>query len=186
MMAEKSIQRESLLTASDISDVVRSIASSIQEQHSSKRLAIVGIHTRGVVLAQRLFALLNPSCDGLEQGTLDISLYRDDLDNLGTIPSIQGSDFPFDVEGAHILLCDDVLFTGRTIRCALDEIMDYGRPAKVELAVLIDRGQRELPIQPDYTGRIIETTRDDHIQVCFKETDQEEGVFKLIKGESNE
>ena len=185
-MVEQAIRRESLLTGSEISDVVDQLVSQVQARYVDTPLAIVGIHTRGVVLAQRLFESLRQTQMDLSQGTLDISLYRDDLDNLGTIPSIQGSDLPFDVEGAHILLCDDVMFTGRTIRCALDEIMDYGRPAKVELAVLIDRGQRELPIQPDYMGRVIETTREDHIQVCFEETDQEEGVFKLIKGESNE
>ena len=99
----------------------------------------------------------------IEFGTLDITLYRDDLDTLGSIPSVQGSDIPFSVEGAVIILFDDVLFTGRTIRSAIDVIMDYGRPAKIELAVLIDRCNRELPIQADYTGRVIETKKTEYI-----------------------
>ncbi len=172
-----------LLSASDITNKVERMTAQIYEAHPDVPLACVGIHTRGAVLSQRVHALLTSKRDKVDHGTLDIALYRDDLDNLGTIPMIKGSEIPFQVEGAHIVLFDDVLFTGRTIRAALDELMDYGRPAKIELAVLIDRGHRELPIAPDYLGQRIETTRDAHIRVCFQEIDGRDGVF-LREGES--
>ena len=104
-------------------------------------------------------------------GLLDISLYRDDLAHLNSNPKLQGSELPFPVDKAHIILVDDVLFTGRTVRAAIDAIMDYGRPAKIELAVLIDRGHRELPFAPGYVGIHLETQRLDYVDVKLKETD---------------
>ena len=167
----------SLLAAPDIRHKIERIAAQIVEAHPDHPLALVGIHTRGAVLCRRVYDILRARGRDTAFGTLDIALYRDDLDNLGTIPSIRGSDLPFPVEGAHIILFDDVLFTGRTIRAALDELVDYGRPARIELAVLVDRGHRELPIAPDYLGQSISTARHDHVRVCFTETDGREGVF---------
>ena len=110
-----------------------------------------------------------------------MSFYRDDLDHRTTNPEVQGSDIPFPVEGAEVIIFDDVLFTGRTIRSAMEGIMSFGRPKSIELAVLIDRGNRELPIQPDYVGERIETARLDHIQVSFKEHDDEDSI-KVTRG----
>ena len=170
-------REKSLLAAADIRHKIERIAAQIIEAHPDDPLALVGIHTRGAILCRRVHTILQNRGRATALGALDIALYRDDLDNLGTIPSIRGSDLPFAVEGAHIILFDDVLFTGRTIRAALDEIVDYGRPARIELAVLVDRGHRELPIAPDYLGQTIPTARHDHVRVCFQETDGREGVF---------
>jgi pyrimidine operon attenuation protein / uracil phosphoribosyltransferase len=114
---------------------------------------------------------------------LDISLYRDDFEHLHENPTLQESDIPFPVEGAHIILVDDVLFTGRTIRAALDALSDYGRPAKVELAVLIDRGHREMPIQPDYVGIPLDTRRLDHVLVSLEGTDGKDEV-RIVQKET--
>ncbi|MEM7393061.1 MAG: bifunctional pyr operon transcriptional regulator/uracil phosphoribosyltransferase PyrR [Verrucomicrobiota bacterium] len=178
-MNDPSLTRTLLLSEEQISEKIRQLAADIQDKTGDKPLAIVGIHTRGVILADRVYDLLVQHRDNIQRGTLDISLYRDDLDNLGTIPSIKDSEIPFAVEGAHIILFDDVLFTGRTIRAAIDDLIDYGRPAKIELAVLVDRGNRELPICPDYTGEKIETSKDDYISVFFGEKDGEEGVYRI-------
>lgn len=110
-------------------------------------------------------------------GTLDISFHRDDLDQLKDLPTIESTDIPFDLEGAKVILFDDVIFTGRTIRSAIDCLMDFGRPSRIELAVLIDRGNRELPIQPDYTGLTRATARSDYVQLKFAETDGEDGLY---------
>lgn len=110
---------------------------------------IVGIHTGGVWVAERLHAMLK--C-GLPLGTLDISFYRDDFSRIGLHPQVKPSSLPFDLEGRDILLVDDVLHSGRTVRAAMNELFDYGRPASIRLAVLVDRGGRELPIRPDFTG----------------------------------
>ncbi len=172
--------RTEVLSRKDIDNKIRRISSEIIEKHSDRPVAFVGIHTRGVILAQRVFDRVSRHRTDISQGTLDIALYRDDLDNLGTIPSIRGSDLPFSVEGSHIILFDDVLFTGRTIRAALDELMDYGRPARIELAVLVDRGNREVPICPDYLGHGMNTSKAEHVLVCFDEIDGKEGVYTVI------
>lgn len=176
-------REELLLSAPDIRHKIDRISAQIIEAHPDRHLALVGIHTRGAVLGRRVHDMLRSRGRETTFGTLDIALYRDDLDNLGTIPSIRGSDLPFQIGGAHIVLFDDVLFTGRTIRAALAELVDYGRPARIELAVLVDRGHRELPIAADYLGQTIPTDRRDHVRVCFNETDNREGVF-LLRGEA--
>ncbi len=121
--------------------------------HGVENPLMVGIHTGGVWVAQRLHGLL-----GIEAplGTLDISFYRDDFSRIGLHPQVRPSDLPFELDDRHLILVDDVLHTGRTIRAALNELFDYGRPASVTLAVLVDRGGRELPIQPDVTGMTVE------------------------------
>jgi pyrimidine operon attenuation protein/uracil phosphoribosyltransferase len=135
---------------------------------------LVGIRSRGDEVAERLLTLLSNDDRELNFGVLDISLYRDDFEHLHSNPKLQESDIPFPVDGAHIILVDDVLFTGRTIRAALDALSDYGRPAKVQLAALIDRGHRELPIHADYTGIVLETSRLDHVHVSLEGFDGED------------
>lgn len=159
------------LTAEDIAAGVERLAQAIREKTDGKPLALVGIRSRGDEVAERVLNILSEEDRDISFGVLDISLYRDDFEHLHENPSIQESDIPFPVEGAHIILVDDVLFTGRTIRAALDALSDYGRPAKVELAVLIDRGHREMPIQPDYVGITLDTRRLDHVWVSLEGTD---------------
>jgi pyrimidine operon attenuation protein/uracil phosphoribosyltransferase len=137
----------------------------------------VGVRTRGVPLARRLAAVLGQAA-GVEPpvGALDITLYRDDLTTVGPQPVLKGTDIPTSIDGRTVVLVDDVLFTGRTVRAALDELIDFGRPARIELAVLVDRGHRELPIRADYAGRTITTTREEIVQVLLREEDGEDRV----------
>jgi pyrimidine operon attenuation protein/uracil phosphoribosyltransferase len=160
-----------LLTAEDITAGVERLAAALREKTQGKPIALVGIRSRGDEVAERVLNLLSVEDRELAFGVLDISLYRDDFEHLHANPTIQESDIPFPVDGAHIILVDDVLFTGRTIRAALDALSDYGRPGKVELAVLIDRGHREMPIQPDYVGISLDTHRHDHVLVSLEGTD---------------
>jgi len=178
-MDEQRLVRRTLLDEEELGNTTRRIAFEILERYPRRPLALVGIYTRGVVFADRIHSIVSESHPEVKRGSLDITLYRDDLDNLGTIPSVQSSDLSFTVEDAFIILLDDVLFTGRTCRAAIDELMDYGRPAKIELGVLIDRGNRELPIAPDYTGRFVQTTRREYVNVRFRETDDEDAVYLL-------
>lgn len=164
------------LSAEDIATGVKSLAEAIRAQNPDKPLALVGIRSRGDEVAERLLNLLSEDDRELTFGVLDISLYRDDFEHLHENPSLQETDIPFEVEGAHIILVDDVLFTGRTIRAAMDALADYGRPAKIELAVLIDRGHREMPIQPDYVGIKLDTRRLDHVLVSLEGTDGRDEV----------
>ena len=164
------------LSAADISKGVETLAESIRAANPDKPIALVGIRSRGDEVAERLLTELSSDDRELSFGVLDISLYRDDFEHLHSNPKLQESDIPFPVDGAHIILVDDVLFTGRTIRAALDALSDYGRPAKVELAVLIDRGHRELPIRADYVGISLETERLDHVHVSLEGTDGEDLV----------
>jgi len=163
---------EKTLTAEDIAIGVERLAGAILEKHRGHPIALVGIRSRGDEVAERVLTILSLE-DGWELcfGVLDISLYRDDFEHLHENPRLQESDIAFEVEGAHIILVDDVLFTGRTIRAALDALSDYGRPGKVELAVLIDRGHREMPIQPDFVGIVLDTRRLDHVLVSLEGMD---------------
>jgi pyrimidine operon attenuation protein / uracil phosphoribosyltransferase len=160
------------LTAEDIAAGVERLASAILEKHRGQPIALVGIRSRGDEVAERVLTILSQEDEWeLSFGVLDISLYRDDFEHLHENPRLQESDIGFQVEGAHIILVDDVLFTGRTIRAALDALSDYGRPGKVELAVLIDRGHREMPIQPDFVGITLDTRRLDHVLVSLEGAD---------------
>lgn len=152
------------------------LADAIGEVASDHAVALVGIKSRGDEVAERIRSALTDKGKTVDFGTLDISLYRDDYEHLRENPKLKGSDISFEVDGAHIILVDDVLFTGRTIRAALDAISDYGRPAKIELAVLIDRGHREMPIQPDYIGIQLDTARHDHVYVSLAATDGEDKI----------
>ncbi len=164
------------LDADAIAQAVETLATAIRECTQGQPIALVGIRSRGDEVAERLCNLLADEDRELELGILDISLYRDDFEHLHENPKLQESDIPFPVDGAHIILVDDVLFTGRTIRAALDALSDYGRPGKVELAVLIDRGHREMPIQPDYVGLKLETNRLDQVHVSLETTDGQDRV----------
>jgi pyrimidine operon attenuation protein/uracil phosphoribosyltransferase len=153
------------------------IAHEILERNAgASNLAFVGLRTRGVTIAHRLAANI-ARIDGatIPVGVLDITLYRDDLDMRGA-PVIRGTDIPFSIKGKTVILVDDVLFTGRTIRAALDAIIDLGRPNLVQLAILIDRGHRELPIRPDYIGKNLPTSRRESVSVRLKEHDGEDRV----------
>tara|TARA_B110000037_G_scaffold46775_2_gene57353 strand:+ start:10791 stop:12593 length:1803 start_codon:yes stop_codon:yes gene_type:complete len=164
------------LTPDDIAAGIETLANAIRETNPDAPICLVGIRSRGDEVAERLLTHLSEDDRELNFGVLDISLYRDDFEHLHDNPKLQESDIPFPVDGAHIILVDDVLFTGRTIRAALDALSDYGRPAKVELAVLIDRGHRELPIHATYTGITLETNRLDHVHASLEGSDGEDLV----------
>ncbi len=167
-----------ILNSQQISRAISRIAHEIVEKNSGcDGLALVGIRTRGVPFAKRLQAKIK-SIENvtLQLGILDITLYRDDMKTGRSHPEIGSTEIPFPIEKTKIVLCDDVLFTGRTIRAAIDELMDFGRPAGVQLATLIDRGHRELPIRPDYVGKNIPTNKSQRIEVKLKEEDGEDQV----------
>lgn len=168
------------LNSDAIADAIASLAQKIRSATHGKPIALVGIRSRGDEVAERLLTILSEDDRDLAFGILDISLYRDDFEHLSQNPTLQESDIHFPVDNAHIILVDDVLFTGRTIRAALDALADYGRPAKIELAVLIDRGHREMPIQPDYVGIQLQTERLDRVMVSLEGTDGHEEV-SIIK-----
>ena len=168
------------LDAEEIADGVCRLAALIGAAVEGERVAIVGIRSRGDEVAERVCELLRSAGTEFDYGVLDISLYRDDLAHLEENPKLQSSEIDFPIDGARVILVDDVLFTGRTIRAAMDALTDYGRPGRIELAVLIDRGHRELPIQPDYVGLTLETARLDHVLVRLKNTDGEDAV-ELVK-----
>lgn len=160
------------LDAAEIAAGIDRLAADIRTQTAGAPIALIGIRRRGDEVAERVLTVLAEDDDReLAFGILDISLYRDDFEHLHENPQLQGSDIPFSLEGVHVILVDDVLFTGRTIRAALDALSDYGRASKVELAVLVDRGHREMPIQPTYTGIQLTTRRLDHVLVSLEKTD---------------
>ena len=162
-----------IMTADDIRRTIARIAHEVIERNKSMAdLVLVGMRTRGVPLAKRLAANIK-TFEGTEVpvGVLDISLYRDDLDSLDLKPLVNGSQIPTDIYGKTIVLVDDVLFTGRSSRAALDALIDYGRPSTIQLAVLVDRGHRELPIRADYIGKNIPSSRSEKIKVELTETD---------------
>ena len=152
-----------------------------ERQKDLPGLALIGIRTRGVPLAQRLAARLTDLVpeQSFPVGTLDITLYRDDLSTVAPQPLLKKTEIDFDLNGRTVLLCDDVLYTGRTIRAALDGVIDLGRPRAIRLAVLIDRGHREFPIEANYVGKSVPTSNREVIQVLFEETDRADEVWIL-------
>jgi pyrimidine operon attenuation protein/uracil phosphoribosyltransferase len=168
-----------LLNSKEIALAVNRISLQVLEKNPSPdNLAIVGIHTCGIFLAQRMLEIIkNQTAMTLPYGTLDINLYRDDWSLISQNPVVKTTDIGFTVEGKDIILVDDVLFTGRTIRAALEALMDYGRPRTVQLAILIDRGGRELPIQADYVGLHTTVRPDERIQVELLENGGAEAVI---------
>ena len=165
------------LSPEQVKETVAVLADLVFEKLDDKPTAFVGMLTRGVPLANRIAANIKERGREIPVGTLDISLYRDDFDLGSDLPKLESSRIPFPIDGTRVIIFDDVLFTGRTIRAALDSLSDFGRPAKMELAVLVDRGWRELPIQPDYTGYLFETEADERVSVKLEENDGEDGVF---------
>ena len=162
-----------------IAQLINHVATQIAaEAQSGATLALVGIRSRGEILAQRLQQILMQEHGlDLDCGTLDITLYRDDLDQMTYHqPKVRSTEIDFDINGRLIILVDDVLNTGRSIRAALDALVDLGRPQAIRLAVLIDRGQRELPIRPDYVGKEIDAPNDERVHVCLREVDDTEQV----------
>ncbi len=170
---------KNIMDAAGINRALSRLASQIVERNvGTADLLLIGIRRRGVPLAERI-------ADKIEQlegtrpptGQLDITLYRDDLSTVGPRPVVNKTDIPVDVTDSTIVLVDDVLYTGRTVRAAIDELIDFGRPRKVELAVLIDRGHRELPIQADYVGKYVDTTDSEIVKVMLKDYDDDEQVI---------
>ena len=174
-----------LLSRDDMARTLDRMASEVIERHGADMdsLLLMGIQRRGVDLARRLAVLLeNKTGKKITMGTLDINLYRDDWTSLSAFPALGSSSVPLPLEGHKVLLVDDVLYTGRTVRAALEAILDYGRPDSVELLVLVDRGHRELPISADYAGRQIRTSRAEKVDVLLFERDGVDEV-KLVKPE---
>ena len=172
-------EKANILTKEEITRAVTRISHEILERNKgSKDLAIIGIRTRGYVLAERIMEEIS-QIDGarLPVGALDITLYRDDLSVISEQPVIHKTEIDFDIEGKMIILVDDVLYTGRTIRCALDALIDFGRPRSIQLAILVDRGHRELPIRADYVGKNLPTSQKELVQVKLEEIDGEDIVF---------
>ena len=165
-----------VLSAEAISSGIQDLADQVRSSYPEGEFVLVGIRSRGDEVAARMLECLEAEGMKVQMGVLDISLYRDDLAHLKSNPKLQESELPFSVDGAHIILVDDVLFTGRTIRAAIDALTDYGRPAMVDLAVLIDRGHREFPFAPTFVGHTLETQRLDYVDVRLRDTDGEDCV----------
>jgi pyrimidine operon attenuation protein / uracil phosphoribosyltransferase len=172
-----------LMTASEIDLVLARISAEIVEKLSPQdEFAVIGIRRRGVHLAERLCHKIEGILKRpIQLGILDITLYRDDLTTVSNHPMLRETSIDFDINNLSLVLVDDVLYTGRTVRAALDGIVDLGRPKKIQLAVLIDRGHRELPIQADYVGKHIQTADDETVEVRLSEEDNEERVVLLKK-----
>ncbi len=172
-------KKKTIMDAKEISWTIKRMAHEIVEKsYGTKDLVIVGIQTRGVYLAKRIAKEIE-SIEKKEVpvGALDITLYRDDVDSIANQPLVKETRIPFDITDKKVVLVDDVLFAGRTVRAALDELIDFGRPKVIKLAVLIDRGLRELPIQPDFVGKIYPTSKKELVCVNLKEVDGEDSVF---------
>jgi pyrimidine operon attenuation protein/uracil phosphoribosyltransferase len=167
IMDAKTIERALIRIAHEI----------VEKNKGAENMAVIGIQNRGAYLAERVAKLIQ-KIEGVEVpvGLMDITLYRDDVQTKLEQPVVQKTDIMFDVKEKVIVLVDDVLFTGRTVRAALDQIIDFGRPKHIQLAVLVDRGHRELPIRADYVGKNIPTAWDDRVKVKIKEVDEEDSV----------
>lgn len=174
------VDRLDILSSAELGRTLDRLASQVLEAAGdSRRLVLVGIPTRGVALAEVLATRLSELCGHpVAQGTLDPTFHRDDLERVGT-RLVEATDLPADLSDLHVVLVDDVIFTGRTVRAALEALQAWGRPRRVSLLVMVDRGHRELPIQPDFCGRVVPTSRQETIQVCLTAIDGEDGVLLL-------
>jgi pyrimidine operon attenuation protein / uracil phosphoribosyltransferase len=174
-----------VLDRDDIRRTLVRIAHEIVEKNAEPdRLAIVGIHRRGAILAQRLHRLVEEPLDAeVPQGDVDIAFYRDDVATRTDQPVVHASHIDFEIDGRTVVIVDDVLFTGRTVRAAIEALFDYGRPARVQLAVLADRGHRELPIRPDYVGKNLPTARTERVNVRLDEVDGTDEVAIVAREE---
>lgn len=174
--------KKPVIDSKEFNLLLSQIASGFVEKESVQlkkgNLCVIGIQTRGAVLANRIAKLLKQKHQlNVEVGSLDITLYRDDVGEIGSQPIVKESDIPLSIDGYSILLVDDVLYTGRTIRAALDALLERGRPRMIRLATLIDRGGRELPIQADYVAKKMTVKKGEKIQIQVKELDKKEGVW---------
>jgi pyrimidine operon attenuation protein/uracil phosphoribosyltransferase len=176
-------EKSQLMSASEIDRTLVRLAHEVLERTADlEKLVFIGVRRRGVPLAQRLAQKIqNLEGRKIPVGTLDINLYRDDLSMVANQPVVNATDIPFSVTGKDVILTDDVLYTGRTVRAALDALFDQGRPARVQLLVLIDRGWRELPIEASYVGRNVQTDANEIIEVKFREIDDVEKVLLVEK-----
>ena len=177
-MTEALVKKSRILDAERIARMIDRMAHEIAEHPKDlPDLAFIGIRTRGVPLATRLASRLSDLVgQPFPVGVLDITLYRDDLSMVAPQPLLKKTEIDFDLNGRAIVLCDDVLYTGRTIRAAMDALIDFGRPRAIRLAVLVDRGHRELPIRADHVGKNVPTSREELVRVHLAETDGEDGV----------
>jgi pyrimidine operon attenuation protein/uracil phosphoribosyltransferase len=175
-------EKTQLMSAAEIDRTLVRLAHEIVEKVGTDNPALLGIRRRGVPLAERLGARISEiEKRPTDVGILDITLYRDDLSLVAEQPVVRSTEIVFALDGRTVILVDDVLYTGRTIRAALDAVFDLGRPKKVQLCVLIDRGWRELPIEASYVGRFVQTAANEIIEVRLNETDQEERVVLVEK-----
>ncbi len=167
-----------LLDAVGVDEALGRISLEILDKHVGKEPVLVGIHTRGVYLARRLQEKME-QLKGFSAplGSVDINLYRDDWTRISQQPVLQATDIPFSIDERDVILVDDVLYTGRTVRAAMDALIDFGRPDRIELAVLVDRGHRELPIQADYVGTVVKTSRSQRVNVLAVEKDGRDQVI---------
>jgi pyrimidine operon attenuation protein/uracil phosphoribosyltransferase len=173
------VEKNQLMTATEIDRTIQRLAHEIVEKSGgTENLALIGIRRRGVPLSQRIAQSMR-GIDGVNVpvGTLDITLYRDDLSKVAAQPVLQSSDIPFTVDDKDLVVVDDVLYTGRTIRAAMNGLFDLGRPKRVRLCVLIDRGHRELPIEASFVGRNVQTSDTEIVEVRLNEIDQDERVM---------
>jgi pyrimidine operon attenuation protein/uracil phosphoribosyltransferase len=179
------VEKSQLMSATEIDRTLQRLAHEIVEKSGgSLNLALIGVRRRGVPLAQRIAQAMR-EIDGVEVpvGTLDITLYRDDLSKVAAQPVLQSSDIAFSVDGKDLILVDDVLYTGRTVRAAMNGLFDLGRPRSVRLCVLIDRGHRELPVEAAFVGRMVQTSDMEIIEVRLREVDKEERVVLVERVE---
>jgi len=183
LMAAELNEKAQILDQAGIQRAVTRIAHEIVERNKGTNdLVLIGLRSRGVDLARRLaqeLKIINGA--DVPVGTLDVTLYRDDLGRVGLQPVVRTTDIPFPINEKRVVLVDDVLYTGRTIRAALDSLIDLGRPRLIQLAVLVDRGHRELPIRADYVGKNVPTSRQEQVQVLLTEEDGVDGVL-IVKG----
>ena len=172
-----------LLTPREVDTKIHRLAWEILERNARVPFALAGIHKRGVPLAQRLAKVLETERPGIPVGKVDITLHRDDPANLQAIGDMRNTELSFDIDGTHIILVDDVLFTGRTVRAAIDTLFEYGRPSRVSLAVFADRGKenRELPLQADYRGLDHHTAPGEYLRLLLREEDGQDGLFLVSR-----
>lgn len=178
--------RKTLFNKEELEKIVINLSENVINSFKNKynEICIIGIKNRGDVIAKRIMEVLKAKTNfELKFGAIDITLYRDDLSTVGPKPLIGTTDINFSIDGKIVLLVDDVLYTGRTIRAAIDEIIDFGRPKRIFLLVIIDRGGRELPICPDFVGEKVKCNENENVSVYIKELDGDEGVFLLEKDE---
>lgn len=173
--------RQQLMSGDELQQALAAIAAEIHRASPNHRLILLGIERRGAPLARRLAPLLEDLGHEVAVGKLDINLYRDDLTRVASQPIVRKTELPCDIEGQDVILVDDVLYTGRTVRAAMEALNDYGRVRSLRLAVLVDRGRRELPIEPNFVGRVFDTGEDEIIEVRVQEVDGHDDVRLVVK-----